>query len=191
MLFLIKDARKRTLGFTMDEFIDAGPDVESNIHVAGLLYTRSFLVQEQVTSFKSNNSFDEFTWNRRTTAASIDTQLSLDKTGVMTIRKPGTTPKENRCRPGPAAIPNILLEQLLAQILDSNTKNVIVDIIEADGTITPTYIYRTELEDNAVNKEMSYLLKLMPIDGRGYFRWVYLNDQKQISKVVLQEEDIS
>lgn len=201
VLFLIKtetvDARKRTLGFTMDEFIDAGPDAESNIHVVGLLHTKSFLVQKQVTSFKSNNSFDEFTWNLQTSAASIDTHISLDKTGVMTIKKSDTTSKapgapdgENRCRPSPAAIPNILLEQLLTQMLDEHKKDVIVDIIEANGTITPTYVRKTELEDNAVNKEMSYLLKLMPIDGRGYFRWVYLNDQKQISKVLLQQEDI-
>ncbi len=190
-LFLIKDVREQALGFTADVLIDSGKATPLNIEAAGLYYIGGFYAREQMMSFESDNRFDRFSWKSETVAASRrGTKISLDETGTLTITKFGEQLQENRYRRSPVAIPGTLLEQLLRQMLDSDKKEIIVDLIEPGGRIIPTYISGIETEDIAPQEEVWRMVKLTPLDGRGFFQWVYLDDQKQISKILVREEEI-
>jgi len=196
-LFLISDDRKNILGFTSDVLVDIGPGSELNIQAASLYYIKGLFVHEEVASFQSDNRFDRFVWRFDRFAwksAGIAAQrdgaaISLDEAGILTVTTFGEEPKESSYYVGAAAVPAVLIEQLLAQLLDSDKKEIVVDIIEADGRVAPTHIIQIEPEGAAAKRDAAHVVKLMPLDGRGFHQLVYLNERKGILKSLLQREE--
>jgi len=177
--FLIKDEKMRTIGFTMDVLVDSGADDQPNIQAAGLFYIRAQNLIEQATSFQCSNNLDEFIYKSRTASSRTETIAGRD--GVMTVRKFIAKPDEKTYRPGPAAIPDVFLDQLLMQMLESGKSQIIVDIIEANGKIIPTLIAAIEVaKDLTADEDTAYAFMLEFLDGRGFSEKMYLNDRKQI-----------
>jgi len=198
--YLIKDARKRTIGFMMDVLIDSGLDTQLNIQSAGLYYIRGRYASEQVTLFQGSNSFNEFTWKSETSTADSrsGTELILDKAGVMTVRKLRPQAEEKKYQLNSAAIPEVFLELIFSQILDSYHKEIVVDTIEAEGTIMPRFISRIEAEDRftpaeagAAEKEAAYVLRVEFLSGQGFSERIYLDNQKQISKILVETPKVT
>lgn len=200
--FLVKDAANRTIGFTMDVLTTErrnGKRTEAqtvsplNVRAAGFLYLRGRYTREQTTIFQSDSSFDEFAWKSETIGLSgrSGTELTLDENAVMTVIKFSPHAEEEKYRLSAAAIPDVFLEQLLSQTLDSDNEKIIVDIIDADGVITPTLISRIETEDAAdIGEKANYALKLEFLDGRGFYEQLYLDNRKQILKGLLWQESV-
>lgn len=190
--FLVKDAAGRAIGFTMDVLTDSGRDAQLNIQAASFFYIRGRYGREQAAFFQSGNNLDEFAWKSETTGITgvSGTELTLDETGVMTIRTFSPQPKEKNYQLSSAAIPEVFLDLTFGQILDSNHKKIIVDVINADGKITPTLISRIEAEDTAAAEEDGYILRVEFLDGRGFSEQVYLDAQYQVSKSLLQQDGI-
>jgi hypothetical protein len=197
-LFLIRDERSGDiLGFTSDVLVDTGPGSELNIQAASLYYIKGLFVHEEVASFQSDNRFDRFVWRFDRFAwksAGIAAQtdgaaISLDEAGILTITTFGEEPKESSYYVGASAVPEVLIEQLIAQMLDSGKKEIVVDIIEAGGRVTPTHIIQIEPEEAAAKKGAAHEVKLTPLDGRGFYQSVYLNERKGISGGLLQREE--
>ncbi|GAF83679.1 unnamed protein product, partial [marine sediment metagenome] len=185
--FLIKDARNHSIGFTMDVLIDSGTNDQLNIQAVSFLYARGRYAQEQAAFFQSDNSFNKFAWKSETVspAGRSGTEITLDEAGVMAVGKLGTQIEKTSYQLGPAAIPDVFLEMVFKQTLDSNHKKIIVDIIDSDGQITPTLISRIEAEE-----EPAYVLEVEFLDGRGFSEQVYLDNQKQVSKILLQQKSL-
>lgn len=191
--FLIKDAARRTIGFTMDVLTDSGHDTRLNIQAASLLYIQGRYAREEVTSFQSDNSFARFVWKSETSGAagSNGTELILDEDGVMTVRKFCPQPKEKIYQLSDAAIPDILLEFAFSQTFNSSREKIVVDIIKADGKITPTLISRIEPEDTAaVEKETGGALRMELLSSGGFSQLVYLDGQRWVSKRLLRRENV-
>lgn len=182
--FLIRDARARTIGFTMDILIDSGTDDQLNIQAASLLYARGRYAQEKIAFLQSDNNLDEFTWKSETVrpAGRSSTRITLDRTGIMTVSKSGTQPEEKIYQLNPAAIPDVFLEFVFSRILDSSYKKILVDTIDSDGRITPTLISKTKAD--------KYVLDVKFLDGRGFSERVYLDKQKQIFRILLQQKNV-
>jgi len=177
--FLIKDEKMRTIGFTMDVLVDSGADDQPNIQATGLFYIRAQNSIEQATSFQCSNNLDEFIYKSRTASSRTETIAGRD--GVMTVRKFQANPDEKTYRPGPAAIPDVFLDQLLMQMLESGKSQIILDIIEAGGKIIPTHIAAIEVaKDLTADEDTAYAFMLEFLDGRGFSEKMYLNDRKQI-----------
>ncbi len=187
--FLLKDSKLRTIGFTMDVIVDSGRTEQPNIQAAGFLYIRERYALEQITTFQGRHNLEEFVWKSEISdkTGSNGTEITLDPDGLMTVSKSGSRPKIYNL--SPTAIPEIFIEQLLGQILDSEKDEIIVDIIETDGKITPMLVTEIEAKKDTTAGEATYLLKLESLDGRGYSEQVFLNDQKQIFKKLLQQTD--
>ncbi len=210
-LFLIRDARGTIVGFTSDVLVDTGPGSELNIQAASLYYIKGLFVHEEVSSFQSDNRFDRFVWrfdrfawkSAGIAAEREGAAISLDEAGILTVTTLGEEPKESSYYIGAAAVPEVLIEQLLAQMLDSDRKEIVVDIIEAGGRVTPTHIVQIEPEGAAAKgsadptgslrgwpgPDAAHVVKLMPLDGRGFYQLVCLNERKGISKSLLQREE--
>ena len=196
-LFLVMDDRKNILGFTSDVLVDTGPDSELNIQAESLYYIKGLFVNEEVASFQSDNRFDRFVWRFdrfvwKSTGIAAEKEgaaISLDEAGILTVTTFGEEPKENSYYIGASAVPAVLIEQLLAQLLDSNKKEIVVDMIEAGGRVTPTHIIQIEPEEAAAERDAAHVVKLVPLDGRGFHQLVYLNERKGISKSLLQREE--
>jgi len=205
--FLIKNARGRTIGFTMNVLINSEPDAQLNIQAASCLYIADRYARKRVTSFQSDNSFDRFNARSETSsqAGRSGTELILDKADGLTVKKKfAAWDEEKNYRLGPAAIPDVLDEQLFSQLLDRDHRKIIVDIIDPDGTIIPTLVSRIETKDTVVaegdpvlqidrkigaQEEAGYVLRIELLDGRGFYEQVYFDDQKRIFKRVIWHGD--
>ena len=148
---------------------------------AGLEYIRGRFGREEVTSFESDNRFKTFTWKSEAIGAERSgTSMVLDDAGILTVTISGRQPQERSYNTSGTAIPHILLEQLLARMLEVEKKEMVVDVIRSDGRIVPTYVSEIELKDVAAEEDISYMVKLLPLEGRDSFELVYLNDRKHI-----------
>jgi hypothetical protein len=212
--FLIKDARERTIGFTMEALgshfaerpqngaaLEPAPEAQLNILAWSFYYIRGRYDQEQVTFFQSDNSFNEFVWKNETSGPSgrSGVEIVLDKNGIMTVKEFDLQAKEKDYQISPAAIPDVLGKYIFSQMLDSDQKEIFVDIIEADGKITPALISRIEAGSpfasqnrssgaDVAQEEAAYLFRMEFLDGRGFSEQVYLDDQRRISRISLQQE---
>jgi len=195
---MIKDAAKRTIGFTMDVLVDSGTDTQLNIRSAGLFYIRGQNSFEQATSFQCSNNLNQFVYNSELSGrvARIGTKTTLDPAGVMTVRKFQTQFDEKTYHPGPAAIPDIFLDLLLLQMLESGKKEMIIDFIDASGKIIPTFISAIEATEDTVaqqsadDENTAYLFELELLDGRGFSEQIFLNNQKQAYKRLARQDNI-
>ena len=191
--FLIRNSRKRSVGFTVDVIVDSGAENELNIEAAGLFYMRDGDTYEQVGSFKANNSFDVFVWKSETDSQTrrSRTEMILDEAGLMTVRRFDAGPQESSNYLGPTAIPEIFLDYVLRQMLDSGKKQIVLDMIRTDGKVTPAFISAIEAEDDiAAADEAAYVLKLELLDGSGLSEHIYLDDQKQIYRRLIRQQDV-
>lgn len=190
--FLIKDSRRRTIGFTMDVLNDSGRDAQLNIQATGLFYIRGRYTFERETLFQSTYNLDEFAYRSVTNSRTgrNGTEIILDEAGLMTVRKFGVRSEEANYHLSPTAIPDIFLEQLVGQMLEDNKKEIIVDIIEANGKIIPTFVSGVEDQKNiTADGKAAYILKMELLDGRGFSGQLYLNEQKKIYKRLVQQQD--
>lgn len=191
--FLIRNARGRIIGFTMDVFTDSTSDPKFDIQSASLLYIRGKYGQEQVTFFKSDNSFDEFSWRSETAgpAGRGGTDILLGEDGLLTVTKSGRSKTLPGYKPGPASIPNFLVDLVFAQMLESGRSKIIVDIIEPAGTTTAALVSRIQAQDSAAAEERAAcVLKLELLNNRGFSEEVYFDGQGKISKILLQQNGI-
>ncbi len=176
--FVIKDAKNRPVGFTTDVLINSPPDEPLNIQAAGFLYTRGRYPEEQASFFQCSNKLDEFSCKRQSTKSG--SEITMNKTGTMTVKTSGRYPKEMNYQPGASAIPDVFLEFVLSRFIDSYHEKIIVDIIKDDGKINPALLSRIEEKnDNA------YALKLDFIGGQNFSELIYLDNQKKILKRLL------
>jgi hypothetical protein len=186
--FLIRNSKGRTIGFMIDALVNSEPDSTMNIQAAGHLYGRG--LQEQATLFRSRDDLGEFVWQSETKGITgvSRAEIVLDKAGILTIGA-AEAQSEIKYRLSSAAMPDIFIEQLLIQIIESDTKQIIFDKIDADGEIVPTLVSVIEDKESIITGEdADYVMKLDFLDGRGFFELVFLNDKKQILEVIVQQE---
>jgi len=188
--FLITDSNRQNIGFIIDILHSTESDDKFNVYAAGHFYVRDHPkqrpLQEQATSFRCENNINEFIWeNESNSPTGINhKEIILEKSGLMTIRD-SRTKFELRHRLSPVAIPDIFIEAILGRMIDSNTEQIIVDIIDSDGKIVPTVV--SIIEENTNDEDTPYVTKLDILDGQGFYQLVYLNDHMQIARVILQQ----
>ena len=200
--FLIKDAEGKTVGFTMDvlalpQQAPQTPDdltISSvDIQLASLLYVRGRYPQEQVSIFECNNSFDEFFWKSesRSSAGATAAEIATQQAGVITVTQLSPKPRRKDYQLGPAAIPDILFDRLLSQMLDDSCEEIIADLIDAQGQIIPTLISKVKIDDTAgFEGQVQFAFELKFLDGRGFCETVYLDSQRRIKKRILHQQGL-
>ena len=190
---LIKDEKKRNIGYTTDMIINSGTGNQSDIRAESQFYIRGQNSVDHITAFQCSNNLTEFVYNSKTSspAGRSDAEIVLDATGVITISEFQTQLNEKSCQLGPAMIPDVFLDLLLMQMLDSKKKRIIIDIIEATGKIIPTLLAVIETKDAlAADEDAAYAFELKLLDGREFSEQLYLNDQKQVYKRLVHQDNL-
>ena len=185
--FLIKNSDEQKIGFIIDVLTDSDSDASFNIQAAGHLYGRG--IREQATLFRGTNNLGEFIWQSETsgTVGISHLEVILDEEGIMTVGEVRARSK-TRYRLSSAAIPDIFIEQLMNQFIESRMKQIIIDMIDADGKITPTLVFVVEdKESYSVDEDTAYVVQLEFLDGQGFSEVIFLNDRKHITKVKIQQ----
>ncbi|HCO95327.1 MAG TPA: hypothetical protein DIU00_15490 [Phycisphaerales bacterium] len=191
--FLIKDSRERAIGFTMDVLVDSGPEGRLNIRAGSLSYIRGLRPREQGTSFQCSNDLSEFVFKSEISGRTgrSGTEIIAGKDNIMTLMKFGAETDEKSYRLNPAAIPEVFFDQLLKQMLDSGKKEVIVDIIQANGKIIPVHISGIEVtKDMAADEDAAHVFMLELLDGQGFSERLYLDNRHQVYKRLFRQDNI-
>ena len=184
--YLVKDSAEQPIGFAADGLIDPGQEPRSNIQTASFLYIKGRNTLEQRTVFQCSRNLDEFVCKSQTysSAGASSTEMVADNTGLMTVKKFDARAEEKSYRLGRAAIPDVFLDQVLWKMLDTNKQEIIMDVVDASGRITPTSVSRIE-----AGKDAAYVFELKLLDGRGFSEQVFLDEHRQIYRMLLHQED--
>lgn len=196
--FLIKDEKKRNIGFTMDVLVESvvngsAPGDKPNIRASGQFYIKGQNPVDHITAFQCSNNLDEFVYNSETHSRTgrSGAEIVLDTAGVITINEFQAQLDEKSYQLGPAMLPDVFLDPLLMQMLESEKKQIIIDIIEATGKIIPTFLAVIEIKDAAdADEDTAYAFELKLLDGRGFSEQLYLNDQKQVYKRLARHDSL-
>ena len=173
---------------TLDDLTISSVDIQ----MASILYIRGRYPQEQVSIFECNNSFDEFFWKSesRSLAGATAAEIATQQAGVITVTQLSPKPRRKDYQLGPAAIPDILFDRLLSQMLDDSCEEIIVDLIDTQGQIIPTLISKVKIDDTAGFGEAQFAFELEFLDGRGFCETVYLDSQRRIKKRILHQQGL-
>ena len=188
--FLISNQKKNPIGFTMETYLKADTVTPLDLRAATFFYVRSNnFINEQVTFFQGNETIDRFYWKSETNSkrGKRSIEIVTNEPSLITVTQFGqeATATQNS-QLSPAAIPDIFMNQLLELFIVSKYDEVTVDIIEAEGIITPALLTKIKPASN----DTEFLVKITFLDGSGFFEEVYFNNQKQITKRLIQQNSI-
>jgi len=142
--------------------------------------------------FQSDSSFDEFSWEIKTTGPRrrSGTKIILGEDGVLTVTKSGRGGRKQYYKPGPASIPEFLLDLAFSQMLESDHVKVIINTINADGEMVGAVVSRVRADSGPSQTEAEYKLKVDFLDDRRSSREVRLDSRGRILKVFLEPQGV-
>jgi len=179
--FMIKDAQKRNIGFTMEVLVDSPQKAPLNIQAADVLYVRQLF--EQNTVLQSENNFNYFQWKSEDhDVTGTKGYEIIFKNGKMTANDFTASLEEKEYQLNPASIPAIFFDFLLIQMLETDYEKILVDIIEPEGIIIPVLISRVRPQKEPQQNKYSYILKIDLLNDPDAPQLFYLNNQMQIVK---------
>ncbi len=185
-LFILADAHGLAIGFTMDAMAASQTDTNTAVKAAGYLYMRGPVADEQVEFFRGDGAFERFSWrvesNSRAGSKGIE---MVGQPGVLVIRHLRADREESKYVLGGAAVPDIVIDPVLAKVLDGDGQAIVVDVIRSDGTISPVYVEKMaptggQADSNAVRVEW--------LDGRGLWQQIYYDSSKKAIRTILGRE---
>jgi hypothetical protein len=186
--FLVKDARGRTVGFSIDAFTKAEDERALRIQGTGLSYIRGRYRQEHVASFQSDESFEEFLWRSESTGLGgrRGAEIILGEDGRLTVtRNNGNMVKESY-KPAPALVPDFLLDLVLGEMLEGGQVKIIIDTISAEGRVVEVVISRSS-DGGSSASEGAYRLNVDFLGEPRYSQIVYFDGEGQISKKLMEK----
>ncbi len=192
--FTIADPHNKIIGFTMDAMALVRTDANTTINAADYHYLRETVPDEQVGYFRGNANLRQFNWqveaSSRTGRKGIE--MTADSDILMVRRLRAGSPFDKRTGKetgeyelGETAVPDIVLDPILAKVLDINEQAVIIDIIRPDGAVMPVYI---EKSPPAKDRTDSNSIRLEWLDGRNYWQQIYYDSSKKTTKTILGQE---
>jgi hypothetical protein len=193
-MFTIADSYNKTIGFAMDAMVLVKKEADTTINAADYYYLRGTVTNEQVGFFRGSTDLRQFVWrvemSSRTRKKGIE--MTADS-GKLTIRRLRTgSPFDKRtgsdtgeCELGETAVPDIVLEPILTNALDSNEQAFIIDIITSEGDVIPVYLEKSPPPNGQTD---SNSIRLEWLDGRSYWQQNYYDDSGNPTKKVLKQE---
>jgi len=145
------------------------------------------------TTFQSDLSFDTFTWRARRTTLSGSvvslTQIELDTEGILSYSNLYAEPTNFTVTPGLLTIPEILLDTVATQLLDYPAESVYIDLLFADGRITPVQLTKFTPEDEDVqNNEIKFAVKTQYLNNPDNSQVTYFDKNHEILTKVEKTE---
>ena len=189
--FIITNSKKRNIGFALEVLLNSESSDDLNIQAASHFYLTGQDNQEQGAFYQGKNNIEEFVWQSQILKTTDKTysKIVLDEAGIITVVKYSNVGmEEKRYKFSPTMIPEIFIEPILSQMLQDDIDEIIVDIIDSDGKIIPVYIsYNQANKGITENSDTIYVFRIDFMSGQDFSELVYLDQQKQISRIILQQ----
>lgn len=116
-------------------------------------------------------------------------RMELSENGILTVSGVGPS-ADQLYEPGPAAVPEVVLEHLIGRFVQSDAARVMVDVICADGRIVPTVISVVDLDRAGQADGAAYAVRLDFLDGQSGFEELYLDENKKIFRALLHRQQL-
>ena len=166
--FLVSNQQKTPVGFTVETYLKSETVAPLDLRAATFFYIRNNnLSNEQVTFFQSNDTIDRFYWKSETNSirGKKSIEIVANDPSLMTVTNFNYETATENCQLSPAAIPDIFMNQLLELFIASKYDEVTVDIIEAEGIVTPALL--TKLKP--ANDDTEFLVRITFLNGSEFF----------------------
>ncbi len=199
-LFIVKDTSGASVGFKMDVFVDMGDQDELPIQAAGAHYLKDESVWDHAISFFAEDDLSQFEWNSRAinmigrqivSGSRID--VVLDQSGVIAVMEANVL--DRKYRPGPLAVPRILLELFVVQMFKQGIEQCVIDLIDEDGRVTPVVVSEISAEQargDLGNDKIEYAAKLeyQYLGGQDSYRRMYFDGDKRVILEAVKREKL-
>ncbi len=190
-IFLIEDAKRRTIGYELFVIGNAGTENQKDIKAVSMLYLRGSNAQEQITSLSCDDKFDEFIWKSESLGPDdrSSAELVLNSDGVLTVKKFGFVSLESRYNLSKVAMPDVLLDFFFFKMFERNDRQAQVDMIRGDGRITPTLVTRIEKGQDNIDNDAACILRLDFLDREGVSEKIYFDHDMRVFKRLVQLDE--
>lgn len=184
----VGEAEDAYSGFVAERFGFSG-----NFSGAGINAESLFLISREKgrkgeSSFKCDDNLNSFHWQNdqstegRPMLASIEIAYSDGQMKWFNLNLSDyVSQKNNVFYPNESAWPEILLDSFAAQFLDSNSSELIIDIIVSNGRIVPAKVSMIDRQDASETFDgAEYVVKFTLFDRSVNFQEVYFDRNKSI-----------
>jgi len=187
---LIKNYKNQPIGFAIEIIKKSIEKNKFNIKGASFFTVKEPYPQQESELIQSDDKFSDYIWksNKSSQAGQKSTQIITHKDETLTVTNL-LPPEETTLQASSNSIPEIFLDILLTQILQSKLKKCNVDIIESHGKIIPVIISKDEQPKSySKENEPSYLLKMTRLDNTNINEEIYFDNQQTITKRIISPE---
>jgi hypothetical protein len=187
--FLINDNSGQTLGFVAEALAKTQDDDGQPVIGAVSMYNIDGPIGRNERSIFNGSIFlDTFHWiNNETDTQSrtkIATEITLDQQGDVVVRTPVSA---GRFTFGATMVPEALLEPILIDFLDSDTEQIILDLIISRGVIVPAFISKIDPKNNGeLAEDIAYIVKIDFLDKEQNFQLMYFDNYKKLIRINIQ-----
>jgi hypothetical protein len=186
--FVIIDSQSNPLGFTLEVF--SKPQAKESLVFESevLYYLREPYSHWESASFYGNRDITEYIWRseRITSRSKGEFQTTLDKNGIVTLTELSVPPSDKKYQPSLCSIPEVFSDMLVSYILESETEQVHIEVIESNGKIIPLSIFRVEPDIAKPGLESSAsALQINFLDDSGLSQKIYFDENGKTMREIL------
>lgn len=190
--FFRKDSANNNIGYTVDILGFSNSDNDLTIRGASDMYLGGRIPLEQKSLFNCDKGLNNFLWKSsiNTRNRQVELTLTLDESGNITVvnENSGQSRQYLNCK---NVVPNILLESFIIPAIERDISNIVIDLIDSSGDISPTLFFLKSAENS--DEGYSYIVTLKPIDESSSESF-YLNENRRVIKAdgnyLLERTDI-
>jgi len=190
--FLVGDARDRTVGFLADAIaVFGGGSQAIQLRTVDVFRIKTINAAAGGHSlFQCDNKMSTFTWLSNLSgfgASRYTVKIALSPESILTV----TTlppPGQRKYAPTQAAVPEPLLDYVIAEMLQQGQDKMIVDVIMSTGRIIPTLASQIEPADTD-EPAARYIVRLDFLDGLDYYQMLYFDADRRVFKALVQQAE--
>jgi len=179
--FLLADHKKQLRGFSMNMFRETEDDGQQKIRAADLYHIMGRYCFRE--SFEGDDRLERFRW----TVEDKGLEIELAEGRVLNVHKTASGSVESYIV-GPAAVPAILVDEIIRQMLEEYGQSVVLDVIFSDGRVVPTLISKIKPPNEMAQKNVAERVRLDILDGQGFYQEIYFDENRNIIRQLVQTQ---
>ena len=186
--FLINDNSGQTLGFVAEALAETqDDDGQPAIGAVGMYNIDGPKGSNEQSVFRCGIFLDTFHWvnngSNTQSRTKISTEIALNQQGTVTVRNP-VSQRVYQFAFGTAAVPEILLEPVLIEFINSDIEQIMLDLIISQGVVIPAII--SKIKDAALPANVAYAIEVDFLDKEQNYQLMYFDNYKNLVQINIQ-----
>ncbi len=189
-IFVKSDKMNNKLGFNKENIKFKAEQPEYDFTMDFYLFNREPIIIEKLSQFHCNNNIGTFEWKTQHQSANIARNIILQKKEEkLIVNQFQPTTKKRTLQLTGLSFPDMMLDTLLPELLESSSRKFYIDVIDENGFLVPVFITK-DIPAEFIPKgdEKSALMVRLLTDSN--FRQIVYFDSNDIiiRKILLHEK---